>query len=187
MNYAKHTNDTAVNFRRGKDSIFKRCLYGQSLQEIQLEYVRQFWEGYPENRKFFRTHFSNNHEIIGHLVHYMDNDLAMFLEEFYKKGYFKDTIITILSDHGMHLLSLHLPMLPDNSRRLEVYLPVLFHIVPNDIPPYNLEILKSNEQSFISSYDIYTSLNSIANNKIKRSINAKSYSYFSEFIPDNHD
>jgi len=157
------------------------------LHEYQIEYVKQFWEAYPENRKFFRTHFSEAHEILGELVLHIDDDIHDMLEYFYQKGYLDDTMIIVLSDHGAHSVTLRMPIFPDNSRYIENYLPLLIHLTPKDIPKESLGFLKSNQQSFISSHDVYSTLRTIAENKRIVSNSAESYPYIIEQIPLNHD
>lgn len=171
----------------GKDSIFRRCLYGDSLHNYQFNYTMQFWEAYPNNRKFFRTHLSDNHEFFGIQVHYVDEDLARFFQEFYDRGYMKDTVVMFLSDHGSHPFSFHFGFIPDNSRRVEMYMAMLFNIVPNDLQPEYIQNLKDNEQSFISSFDVYASLKTIAENKQGKSRDAVSYPYMFTKMPSDHD
>lgn len=172
---------------QGKNSAIRHCLYGQDMHNIQFEYINKFWEAYPNNRKFFRTDFTDAHEVTGELIQYMDEDLRDFLQDFYDKGYFEDTFVTILSDHGAHALVLRFPAIPDNSRYIENYYPILFHITKKDIPDVTLHFLESNEQSFIGSHDIYATIKSIAVNEIARSPKAESYAYIYEQIPDSHD
>lgn len=162
-------------------------MYGQEIHNIQLNYTMQFWDAYKDNRKFFRTHFSENHEFLGIGAKYLDHDLANFIKEFESKGYMKDTIVTIISDHGSHHFSAHFPNLPDNSRGIENFLPFLFHILPKEIDQNLKSILSQNEQSFISSYDIYTTLKIIASNQSAKARDAVSYSYFHKVIPSSHD
>ena len=178
---------TSLTIFHGKSSSVRRWLYGKNIHEIQLEYLKQFWASYPENRKFFRTHFSEAHELLGELIKYIDQDIADFLQFFYDSGYLEDTFITIVSDHGAHALTLRFPAFPDNSRYIENYYPLLFHITKNDIPENNLKFLKSNEQSFISSHDFYSTMKSIAENKRSTSLYAESYPYHLEQIPQSND
>ena len=186
-NYSSKGRIPQLKYFSGKDSSLRRCLYGQEYHDVQFDYATQFWEAYPNNRKFFRTHFSDNHEFLGILVHYMDDSIVKFLENFRAKGYLNDTIVTFLSDHGVHPFSAHFTMIPDNSRAIEVYLPILFHIVPKTIQPAYLNSLRSNEQSFISSYDVYATLKTIAENKPGSASEAESYPYILQQVPKDHD
>lgn len=64
------SNDMDIVLDKGRNTHFRRCLYGQNLFEIQLEYVKQFWDAYPDVRKVFRTRFNENHEATGELIKY---------------------------------------------------------------------------------------------------------------------
>ena len=178
---------TSLTIFRGKSSSARRWLYGKNIHETQIDYLKQFWAAYPENRKLFRTHFSESHELMGELVKYIDQDITDLLQFFYDRGYLEDTLITIVSDHGAHALTLRFPAFPDNSRYVENYYPVLFHIVKNDIPDENLKFMRSNEQSFISSFDFYATMKSIAENKRSTSAYVASYPYHMEQIPEAND
>lgn len=171
----------------GKMSALHHCLYGMNMHQIQLDYTKQFWQAYPNNRKFFRTHFSEAHELSGELVGYMDEDFRDFLQWFYEHGYLEHTFLTIMSDHGAHSLTLRLPMFPDDSRYIENYYPILFHVTKNDIPDNYAHYLSANEQSFISSHDVYSSLKSIARNEESTSDEAASYPYAMAPMLNNHD
>ena len=56
---------TSLSVFTGKNSAIRRWLYGKNMHEIQLDYLKQFWGAYPNNRKFFRTHFSEGHVFFG--------------------------------------------------------------------------------------------------------------------------
>lgn len=147
----------------------------------------QFWDAYKDNRKLFRTHFSDNHEFFGIGAQYLDSALTNFLKEFEKRGYTSETLIFLLSDHGTHPFSAHFLFLPDNSISIENFLPVLFTIVPQSVNITTKSIIRSNSQSFISSYDIYATLKTIATNTNSTARDVPSYSYFHNAIPSTHD
>ena len=178
---------TSLSVFTGKNSAIRRWLYGKNMHEIQLDYLKQFWAAYPNNRKFFRTHFSEGHELLGELIKYTDQDISNFLQYFYSMGYLDDTFLTIVSDHGAHALTLRFPAFPDNSRFVENYYPILIHVTKNDIPAQSLYFLQANEQSFISSHDFYSTMKSIAENKRSTSKYAESYPYHFEQISPTND
>lgn len=157
------------------------------MHKWQLDYIKQFWTAYPDNRKFFMGTFMEAHEMTGELVSHTDEDFRDFFQYFYDMGYLDDTFIVFLADHGAHTYTLRTPVIPDNSREKENKLPFMFHITKNDIPLTNRHYLASNEQSFISAHDIYASLKTIAENKKGRSLEAESYSYIMEQVPTYRD
>jgi hypothetical protein len=182
LNYDKSEAVTSLDMFHGKNSILRRCFYGQPIHKYQIEYAKQFWEAYPENRKIFRTHFSEAHEISGELVMYIDDDIVDMLDYFYTNGYFDDTMLMVMSDHGAHSVTIRVPIIPDNSRYIENYLPLLFHLSPKTIPSRSLDALRGNEQSLISSNDIYATLSYIAKNE-----KYKKFAYVAETIPEDRE
>lgn len=179
--------DGSLNWFKGAQSSKRHCYYRQGTQTILIDYLKQFWEAYPENRKFFRTHFSEGHEGTGELVATIDQDIADLLQYFYDKNYLDDTFITILSDHGAHGVVLRLPFHPDNSRHLENYYPVLFHVTKNDIQKSAQHFLAENEQAFIGSFDIYKTLKALPENSNGGNTLKQSFVYTREKIPKEHN
>ena len=157
------------------------------MHNIVFDYATQFWEAYPDNRKFFRTHFSDAHELSGELIRHMDDDLLNFLKSFHDKGYFDDTYLVILADHGAHNAVLKAFWLPDNSRNVENTHPILLNLVKKDIPDKNLEFLRANEQSLLTGHDVYSTLKTIARGESSNSIHSESYPYISEQLPVDRD
>lgn len=176
-----------IVLNKGRNTHFRRCLYGKSMHEIQIEYLMQFWDAYSDNRKIFRTRFLENHEATGELVKYNDEDLYNFFQEFEAKGYLKDTIVYFISDHGQHFIVGHLPALPDNSRLEENFLPLIIMLVPSDIPKENIKFLESNQQHFMTGIDIYSSMKSIAVGGNANSSYFKSYSLLYETLPSDRN
>ena len=157
------------------------------MHNIVFDYATQFWEAYPDNRKLFRTHFSDAHEKTGELITHMDHDLMQFLQYFYSNGYLDDTYLVILADHGAHNTILKAFWLPDNSRNVENTYPVMMNLVKKDIPEQNLAFLRSNEQSFMTHHDLYATLKAIATGQASSSKYSESYSYISQQLPVDRD
>ena len=181
------SGDFDIVLDKGRNTHFRRWMYGKSMHEIQLDYVMQFWNAYPENRKAFRTRFMEAHEASSELIKYIDNDLVKFFEDFDSKGYLQNTIVYFIADHGAHFIVAHVPLLPDNSRLEENFLPTFILLAPNDIQKENLQFLQKNQQHFITGIDIYSSIKSIAVGNNANTIYAKSYSILFEELPSNRD
>lgn len=178
---------TSFHVFQGKGSAIRHCLYGSDMHNIQINYLKEFWAAYPENRKFFRTHFSEAHEVTGELIKYLDEDFRDLLQYFKDMGYLEDTFITVVSDHGAHALTLRFAAFPDNSRYIENFNPLLFHVTKKDIPEATAYFLETNEQAFLSPHDFYSTLKTIAENKLSTSAAAESYAYGFEAVPGSHD
>ena len=93
----------------------------------------QFWEAYPDVRKFMRTHISDAHENTGELISRADDHIVQFFENFKRKGYLKNTNVILISDHGPHFFIRHVPIVPDDSRQQEIAFPLLIHLAPKNL------------------------------------------------------
>ena len=85
---------------RGANSLRERCLYGHKISYYIFNYSKEFWEKYSKNKKYFRMAFNYGNEKTGNVISYLDEPLFNFLFEFYDKGYFDNTALFIVSDHG---------------------------------------------------------------------------------------
>lgn len=186
-NYSIYDGNSKITWFKGPSSEIRRCMYGDTLHNVLINYVKEFWKAYPDNRKFVRTHFGEGHEKTGELLSSMDDDIVQFLQWFHEMGYMEDTFITFLSDHGAHGIVARLPFLPDDSRHAENVLPLLVHVSKDDIPENAKKYLVENEQSFISSLDVFSSLKSLAGNKKFETPYDNTYAYWMEKIPKLHD
>ena len=85
---------------RGAFSNEERCLYGHTVNFYMFNYLKQFWEKYFNNKKYFRIAFNYGHEKTGKVLSYLDEPLYNFLIDFYNKNYFENTAILFVGDHG---------------------------------------------------------------------------------------
>ena len=141
-------------------SVVRKCLFGKDLNQYSLEYLESFWTTYINQYKLFLYQTLEGHEPTGELIGYFDETLFNFLNKFYRLRYFKDTVILLFSDHGLHLPG-PLYMFHSQDFLTERTLPLLILIVPNDQKLYkdNLyEKIKSNQQTFVTPFDIYNTL-----------------------------
>ena len=137
-----------------------KCLFGEDMNEHIFNYMEAFWATYINEKKMFFYKCLDGHEPTGELIGYLDTRLYNFLNKFYIKGYFKDTALILFSDHGQHLNG-PLYLFDSQDFHFERSLALLLLIVPNDEKLYqnNLyEKIKSNEQTFITPFDIYNTL-----------------------------
>ena len=89
------------------------------------------------------------------------------------KGYFNNTAIIIFSDHGQHLTG-PLYLLDSYDFYYERTLPVLFLILPNEEKLYKNNLydnISSNQQTFITAFDIYNTLVNLAFGEDQNKIN----------------
>ena len=104
------------------------------------------------------------HEPTGQIIGYLDDILYNFFFKLYSKNFASNTSIILFSDHGQHLNGI-LYLLKLKDFFYERTLPTLFLIFPNTQELYEeflYEKIKSNQQVFITPYDIYYTLIHIA-------------------------
>ena len=156
---------------RGAFSIKERCLYGHTVSYYMINYAKEFWEKYSNNKKYFRMAFNYGHERTGAVISNLDEPLYDFLFEFYDKGYFDNTALFIVSDHGNQNNGIF-NIISSSQFELEKKMGTFFLLLSktNKINNYEKNLLK-NQQTFLTPYDIHDTLIHIVygdnNNEIK--------------------
>jgi hypothetical protein len=138
-----------------------RCLYGKQTIEHLYEYGEQFWRKYKKNRKFLSILSNDGHEGTLEVLKYADNVIFNFLNNLFNENLLKDSSIILVSDHGVGMPSIYFPY---DFYRLEEQLPMLYAII-NDRKNISYEeqykYIHKNQQTFISSYDIYNTIGNL--------------------------
>ena len=138
-----------------------RCLYQKQVIEHLYEYSNQFWRKYKDNRKFLLIVSNDGHEGTLEVLKYVDNIIFTFLNKLFNDNLLKDSSIFLLSDHGVGMPSIYYPY---DFYRLEEQLPMLYIII-NDRKNISYEgqykYIYENQQTFISSYDIYNTIGNL--------------------------
>ena len=149
---------------KGVASYLKRCLYGKYAFEYMIEYSKQFWETYPDNKKFYRIHFNEGHEGSMELISYLADPLFEFIKYFFDNNLLDDTFIIFISDHGNHVVG-PWSFIRSQDYLLESTLAALFCIIPNNKKIYDsglYDILHENQQVFVTPFDVHDSMVHIA-------------------------
>ena len=124
-----------------------------------FDYTEQFWRKYKNNRKFSTILLNSSHESSAEVLKYLDYIIFSFLNSLYKYNLFKDASIFLLSDHGIGIQSIYYLM---DFFKYEYLLPMLYIII-NDRKntSYNEQYfyIQKNQQTFITAYDIYNTIN----------------------------
>ena len=164
---------------KGVYSLLRRCFYGKEVHDYIFEYGKQFWEAYPDNKKFMRLGFNDGHESTFEVLKYLDEPMVEFLQFFLDKGYLKNTALFIVSDHGNHMPGLYNLFLSEQFETERV-LGNFYLIINNNLTlmKNNLERFKLfhknimiNQQSIITPYDIHdTMIHLISGDKISVNI-----------------
>ena len=143
---------------KGAFDIKERCLYGHPVSYYMIEYAKQFWEKYKNNKKYFRMAFNYGHEKTGAVISKLDEPLYNFLFEFYDKGYFDNTAIFIVSDHGNQNIGIYNKINKEQfeyEKKMSTFLLLLSK--NNNIENYKMNLL-NNQQIFLTPYDIHDTL-----------------------------
>ena len=139
--------------------IIRKCFYGKDDVGFLLDYSQQFWRKYKHNRKFSTVIINSAHEGTMEVLKYLDDIIYNYLNSLYKDNLFKDTSIFLLSDHGVGIQSMYYAF---KFFALEAELPMLY-IILNDRKNISYQeqysYLQENQQTFITAFDIYTTVN----------------------------
>ena len=151
----------------GENGVLRKCLYGKESFEYSLEYARQFWLSYKNNKKFLRIVNTYAHDYIGEKSKYTDNCLYKFLYNLYSINEMKNTTVFIAGDHGYALMGLY-KILGSDDYKIEFSLPVFILLEPdNPNLTYQQQYseIKKNQQTFITPFDIYYTIRFIIYNE----------------------
>ena len=159
-NYAEIDNPTPV--ATGPYGILRRCLGGKDSFQYILEYGKQFWQKYKDNKKYLRLIFQDAHEFTGQVVKYLDKPLFNFMNELYKNKELDDTAILFVSDHGNSYFNyFYYYILTSDDSVIEKGFGTLFIMLPNSKDNKNKEYLNNiylKQQAFITPFDIHDTL-----------------------------
>ena len=149
----------------GESSVFRRCLYGKENVEYLFDYGIKFLEAYKNNRKYLRIAIPNGHELSGQVSKYVDEPLYNFLNYLFLNDFLKNTTLILSADHGLNILVLY-KLFQSQDQAIEVNNPLLIFILPDKQEKTyeeQYENINKNQQTFITTYDIYHSLKHILN------------------------
>ena len=138
---------------------FTRCLHGKTDAEHLYNYANQFWRKYINNRKFSMVILNDGHEGTLEALKYTDTIIYDYLISLFNDNLLKNTSIFLLSDHGVVMPSLY--SLSD-FYYLEMDLPMLYILVndrKNSSYDQQYLYIHKNQQTFITAYDIYNTIN----------------------------
>jgi len=172
-------NFTPVNnpfpILNGPYSIRKKCLYGKSTAEYAIDYTNQFFEAYKEYPKLFRIDIIDQHEGTGEVVKYDDELIYNFFVDFENKGFMKDTMIIVMSDHNYNMPGPYsLGELEDWKK--ELTLPFLNILLEKNMKNFYeiKENLVYNENVMVNPYDLHSTTLSILSQELSKTKQGKS-------------
>ena len=148
----------------GENGVLRKCLYGKENFEYNIEYSKQFWKSYKNNRKFLRIVNTYAHEYSGEKSKYTDGILYSFFEDLYFSGQMENTTIFIVGDHGYIGLFGVYKILNANDWNIESALPIFILITfdkKNTTYFNQYSQINNNQQTLITPFDIYYTLRNI--------------------------
>jgi len=137
----------------------RKCLYGKDDVGFLLDYSEQFWRKYQNNRKFSTIVIDSAHEETMEVLKYIDVIIYNYLNSLFNDNLFKDSSIFLLSDHGVGIQSIYYAF---EFYIIENQLPMLY-VIFNDRKNITHDkqyfYIRENQQTFITAYDIYNTIN----------------------------
>ena len=143
---------------KGAFSTKERCLYGHTVSYYMIEYAKQFWQKYENNKKYFRMAFNYGHEKTGAVLSNLDDIIYNFFYEFYDKGWFDNTAVFIVSDHGNQntgIINVINKSLFEYEKKMGLFFLILSK--NNNIKQFTKN-LENNQNVFLTPYDIHDTL-----------------------------
>lgn len=151
-----------------------------------LNWIRDLFEMYPNQPKFsFVFHSQYSHDTNNRLP-YADDELVEFLKLMYERGYFDQTILIIMSDHGARFSSLR----QTYQGKLEERLPFLSIRMPEKFQeshPEIMENLRINSHRLTTPFDLHETFEHLFefhSPEIYQAKSNRSHSLF-QLIPSN--
>ena len=166
-NYYDRTNPYPIF--GGPFSIIRKCLYQKDTYEYVIEYGKQFWENYKNNKKFLRLSFIDAHEGTGEVVKYLDKPIYDFLLYLLDNNMLKNTVIIFASDHGNGMPSIY-NIIDSEDYLYENVLGFLAMVLYDYKDEKGIDNLRNNQQIFITPYDIHDTLVDIIYNEERKEI-----------------
>ena len=178
-----------------ENGILKKCLYGKENFEYIVEYGRQFWNAYKDNKRFLRIVNTYAHEYSGEKSKYTDTILYNFLKDLYDNEQMEKTTLYIAADHGYVGLFGIYKLLNSKDWENEYSLPILI-IIEYDKKNLSYEMqyneISKNQQVLVSPFDIYYTLRyNLYGTNYKLNLNSKKSKYgeslFKSINPKDRD
>ena len=152
---------SGFGFFLSENGIIKKCLYGKENFDYGLEYGRQFWSKYKDNKRYLRIVNTYAHEYSGEKSKYTDNSLYNFLKDLYDSGQMENTTLYFAAVHGYVGLFGIYKIINANDWHAEYPLPILI-IIECDKKGMSYENqygkIEQNQQKLVTPFDIYYTL-----------------------------
>lgn len=146
----------------GPFSILRRCINGKHVHNYIFDYLKQFYNNYPNFGKVAHIPLQEGHEGTGEVILTLDPDLTSYLNHLKETGQLNKTVVILTSDHGSHMGPY---FMATEMGDFEQKLPFLFMLFPNwfleKYPSFKKNLLE-NEQQLVGHYDTYWTMKHLA-------------------------
>ncbi|GFS48903.1 uncharacterized protein TNIN_22251 [Trichonephila inaurata madagascariensis] len=159
----------------------KLCLGNKPRHTIMLDWMRQFYDVYPDVPKFafcFNSELSHDdYNYIG----YADPDIEGFLRHVHDSGILNNTLLIVMSDHGHRFA----PIRSSQQGKQEERMPFFSFVLPpwmEEKYPHLVRNLKINQDRLVTPFDIHATFMTLLNPDVpmQGQLNDRSISLFSE-------
>ncbi len=146
-------NTFTFGMGRGPYGAHLKCFLKKPVLAYHADYVKQFFDTYKNERKFFSMRIIESHEFTGEQGNMIiDPILNKMLRHLEKQGHLENTVVHIFSDHGDHINPIGYKSF---SGKVERYNPFYMMMVPEHIVRSSGDTLKANTQRLTIADDIF--------------------------------
>ena len=133
------------------------CFGSTPRHEVQLDLVKEFFESYPDKRKFaFTFQAEMTHEDCTQLQHF-DDKVYNMLMDLQNKGHLDNTLVILMGDHGARFSQFRAVQ----QGKLEERMPMMSIRLPpwfRQKYPEEMHNIKTNSKRLTSPFDIHATL-----------------------------
>lgn len=132
----------------------KLCFGNKPRHTVMLDWLRHFYDAYPDVPKFaFAFHGELSHDDYN-LVGYADSDIERFLKDLHSGGILNDTLLIIMSDHGHRFANIRETQQGKQEERLPFFSVVVPPWLQNKYPNF-VQNLQMNQNRLVTPFDIH--------------------------------
>ncbi|GFS53414.1 uncharacterized protein NPIL_44221 [Nephila pilipes] len=159
----------------------KLCLGNKPRHTLMLDWMRQFYDVYPDVPKFaFCFNSELSHDDYNY-VGYADPDIESFLRHLQESGILNSTLLIIMSDHGHRFARIR----SSQQGKQEERMPFFSFVLPpwmEEKYPYLVQNLKINQNRLVTPFDIHATFMTLLNPDVplQGHVSDRSISIFSE-------
>ncbi|XP_060063839.1 uncharacterized protein LOC132544282 [Ylistrum balloti] len=140
------------------------CYGNRPNHMLIVDHFKQFVHTYKGKRKFAFTWLNELAHNYVNFLEYGDNDFMEFVKWLHLEGHLNKTVLLFFSDHGSRVDEIRNTYIG----RIEDRMPFVSIVIPEVLKkkyPAIVENLRANEQRLTTTFDTYSALRDVLNNK----------------------